>query len=524
VNINAETYANLPFKEPNERFKDVLYHEYIIKAVDWIEKASSGAAFAQNYGSYWEAAYALEYLLDVKKIVNKKNENAYLVKIKKLCYAIVVFLLNHSTDIPIKERKFLNHRSGEWVEINERTNWDGNTWDTSVVCNALLYYIDTITGDDEFGSDEFFQKMWTVLPNAIKWLYDQFDNNRGQYSQYSFGSVDYSRILILFIYIIKSKYQKKLLKKAKLTKGVVIKAIHDLAEYIDKEKVSEKVSIYNELTKMLNDETVINWGDCFITSEICDALGRYLNFLAENKLSKNHDAWTESIYSTLKKAMRSVEAMQSSEGMWGAHDDTIRCLSSYLTTTSELKNFERVSLNTNGIINSKAPQWIKKSDCEEHKVFKAIRWLLDPKQLFSDGSYLHTPYLSVFMFEAFIVIHNHWDFADNKTLYKIYDEVFWVSPARTTQEKGQVIELEIEQDRKIVEIKYLKSKFRIMSLFLAVTALVALFLLTSNIFGLLKFQIIYDNNDGDTLSVILTVIVLMATTIGARYFNIKGDD
>jgi hypothetical protein len=520
-----QAYNNLPFKNPNEKFKDAIYKDYILKSLDWIERASGGVAFAQNYGSNWEAAYALQYLLDVRKIALQRNENDCVPKIENMCKTIVAFLLAYTNNITDKEKEFLDQSSGQLVEHNDRTNWDSNTWDTSVVCNALLYYIDEIgSGKKSIGTDAPLQRIWIVLPNAIKWLFDQFEINRRAYSQYSFGSVDYSRILTLFIYIIKSNNMNTILRAAKLTKVSVINAIHDLADYIDKVKVEEKVSIYDELNRTINDEMVVNWGDCFITSETCDAVSHYLNFLAKNKQQNNHDEWVERVYSTLKKVMRSIEARQNSEGMWGAHDDTIRCLSSYLSTISELKIFEGTYLSTNGLFKSTSPSWIRESDWEEHKVFKAIRWLFDPKQLFSDGSYLHTSFLSVFMFEAFIAIYNHWDFTENKTLYLIYDEVFWMSPARTTQEKGQVVELEIEQERKLVKIKKLKRRTRVMSLACTVVAMIAAFVFISSIFGLINITVTVDKEDAEGLSLILTLVVLVVSTLGARYFDYKGDD
>jgi len=102
--------------------------------------------------------------------------------------------------------------------------------------------------------------------------------------------------------------------------------------------------------------------------------------------------------------------------------------------------------------------------------------------------------------------------------------VFWMSPARTTQEKGQVVELEIEQARKLVEIKKLKNKKRTMSLFLTVAAIIAAFVSISLIFGLIKITVTVDKEDAEGLSLILTLIVLVVTTLGARYFDYKGDD
>jgi hypothetical protein len=494
-----QMYGNLPFKNPNEKFADGLYDEYILKSINWIKKASGGVAFAQNYGSNWEAAYILEYLLDVRKIALYRSDNDCVLKNEEMCNDIVYFLLSD----------------------NEQTNWDDNTWDTSVVCNALLYYMEQKSNFNIANNNDHIEKLWHTLPEAIKWLYVQFDSNRSQYSQYAFGSVDYSRILMFFIYVTKSKYYSLLLKKAKLSKKSIINAIHSLAKHIDKEKIVKDDDIYDETERVTKKEKIINWGDCFITAEICDAISLYLNFLVKNKLPENNDSWIKKIYFTLKKAMRSVEITQSPEGMWGAHDDTIRCLSSYLTTVSQLKIFENVYLQLN---NSIAPKWIRESDCEEHKVFKAIRWLFDPKQRFSDGSYLHTSFLSVFMFEAFISIYNHWDFAENKTIYKIYDEVFWMSPVRTTQEKGQVVELEIEQESKVVEIKKLKSWIRLFGLSFSVLSVIIIFFIICRLTGLLHidFKISDTIPDvGEMMSLTFAITVFVITTV---YLSKRGDD
>ena len=519
-----QMYDNIPFKEPNDKFDDVLYNEYILKSIDWIDKASGDVAFAQNFGCNWEAAYILEYLLDVRKIAKTKNDQKCITKSESMSYSIVSFLLSDEQVIPVKQRENYDRKTGKWMEQKHRTNWDGNTWDTSVVCNSLLYFIDEFGDDKSFKNDPRYFQIWLTLPLALKWLYDQFDNNRTQYSQYSFGSIDYSRILMLFIFVIKSQYCNSILSKSNLNKKDLIRAIHDLAKYVDKEKVSDEIEIYNDTERKLKKETILNWGDCFITAEICDAMSHYINFLEANKLKNNHDIWIKEVYETLKRAMRSVEVTQSSEGMWGAHDDTIRCLSSYLTTISELKSFEKIYQKFDTSSKHSLPEWIKGSDYEEHKVFKAIRWLFDPKQRFSDGSYLHTSFLSVFMFEAYIAINNHWDFAKNKTIYKIYDEVFWMSPARTTQEKGQVVELEIEQENKLMEIRKLKNMTKSMGLGIVVIAVIVVFFILSGFLGLLEISVILNDkitDVGEMMSLTFAIIVFVITTI---YLSKKGED
>jgi len=501
--MNA-AYSNIPFQKADELFEDTLYNDFVKKSIEWIQKSSDGIAFAQNYGSNWEAAYILEYLLDVRKIANNRGDASQLNIINEMCKKNVSFLIKGNSIEPIE-------------------NWDGNTWDTSVVANALLYYVDSI-GLDLKNNDDLSNRIRTVLPKVLKWLWQQFEQNESVYSQYCFGAVDYSRIIRIFIYVCKSRYRSVLLRPAGLTINQIITSIHNLAKHIDKEKTSKTISIYSESSDKLCEEYIVNWGDCFITAEVCNVVGLYLLFISEKKeyrfSEQNHDKWVKEIYTMLKKAMRWIEATQGSDGMWGTHDNTIRCLSSYLTTIANLKLFEKkflvTSLSENNI-------WIKQSDCEAHKVFKAIRWLFDPKQRFNDGSYLHSSFLSVFFFESFVSIYNHWDFAKGKTMYKIYDEVFWMSPMRTTQERGKIVELEIDREHKLTIIKKLE-KVRLISRYLLLAfSIISLGVTICMIFGLLTISIMVKDKNFTPLALIFTLIFFIFTTVNSNYFKNIGD-
>ena len=502
------SYLNMPFQNPDELFTDALYNEFICKSIKWVEDSSCGGAFAANFGSYWESAYMLSYLIDVSKIIKERNDAVLdAERVHSMCDSIVNFLIRPEDQLLI-------------------TNWENNIWDTSVIANSLLYYVDYF-GVDMSNKIPICQKMQKVLPAVIKWLYDQFTENEAVYSQYSFSVVDYSRILYLFIYVCKSSYRAKLLQPVHLKISDIISALHGLAMHIDKSKVVENVLIYSESTRAVSTEEIVNWGDCFVTAEICEAMSRYLLFLIADKANKisshDHDDWVKHMYSSLKRAMRWVEAVQSSEGMWGAHDDTIRCLSSYIATISALKEFERSPFN--GITESSGTMacGIGESDCEDHKVFKAIRWLFDPKQRFSDGSYLHTSFLSVFFFETFVSIYKHWNFSDGKTIYKIYDEVFWMSPARTTQEKGQVVELEIEREGNRIEIKNLKYQRRVFIWSCITIAVISLGFFLATLIGFLTVKVTLVDNNADAVALVFTLVLFAFSTIGARYFSSKGE-
>ena len=80
---------------------------------------------------------------------------------------------------------------------------------------------------------------------------------------------------------------------------------------------------------------------------------------------------------------------------------------------------------------------------EIHTIFKAFRWMCDEKQIFSDGSFLHTMFLTIFYSLALVEVYRYWQSRDN-TIEKIYDDVLWFSPVRTTPERSKRLSTELE--------------------------------------------------------------------------------
>lgn len=80
---------------------------------------------------------------------------------------------------------------------------------------------------------------------------------------------------------------------------------------------------------------------------------------------------------------------------------------------------------------------------EIHTIFKAFRWMCDEKQIFSDGSFLHKMFLTIFYSLALVEVYRYWQLRDN-TIEKIYDDVLWFSPVRTTPERSKRLSTELE--------------------------------------------------------------------------------
>ena len=123
--------------------------------------------------------------------------------------------------------------------------------------------------------------------------------------------------------------------------------------------------------------------------------------------------------------------------MWGSHIDTIRVVHSYVLVRRQIPQRSQLSLD---------PLIVP----EIHTTFKALRWLCDEKQIFDDGSMLHTSFLTIFYALALAEVYRSWEPARLR-IDRLYDDVVWFSPVRTTPERSKRLAAEIQiaelQDR-----------------------------------------------------------------------------
>jgi hypothetical protein len=161
------------------------------------------------------------------------------------------------------------------------------------------------------------------------------------------------------------------------------------------------------------------WVDAFNTSEVLEGLVSYSvaseggDHPADPDLRRRVD---ESIYS----AIRFLENHQT-EGTWGGVADTCGTLFGYLRVTNTMRHLSP----------------------EDHIVFQALRWMCDEKQALSDGSFLHTSYVTVFYLNAIVSAYRFWDLGKLKTT-EVYDVALWKVPAHATAERTKRLELELK--------------------------------------------------------------------------------
>lgn len=428
----------LPFKNPNEGFNTALLNDYIIPLSKWFVGASSEGVFLKNTNSSWEAAMAMRYLIavdtvlpDDKKILFDFGDACINQAKNTLKWLVKNAVVTKEKDIFIMKKNLKQDDEGNYILYC----WDQNTWDTSVIVSSIIKAINKYGNEIFDVNDQYFKD---VICGAVVWLIDEFDDKRKEYSKYCFGATDFAPVLSMLVLLLESNHTKALFRHFDSKK--VNQMAKDLANYLLLEKEEQELHDDDRGARVVAN----HWGDNFITAEVANALASYFKFKQKKtdkkEISKKE---IEKLYVTLKHTGHWFEISQTADGMWGAHDDTIHSLQAYIVVEAAIEEYE---------IEEKLSTAFER---EEHKIFKAIRWLLDEKQRARDGSYLHTSYLTVFFAEMLINVYVLWPFSreksnggiKDKTVYLLYDEVFWMSPVRSATERTKNIQLEIEKDK-----------------------------------------------------------------------------
>ena len=120
------------------------------------------------------------------------------------------------------------------------------------------------------------------------------------------------------------------------------------------------------------------------------------------------------------------------DGTWGSHIDTIKVIQAYVLIRRRFPRKRQPN---------QKDDWLFVP--EIHTTFKALRWVCDDKQIFSDGSFLHTMFLTIFYALALIEVYESWEPAECR-VDQLYDDVVWASPVRTTPERSKRLKLALK--------------------------------------------------------------------------------
>ena len=400
----------LPFEPPTDTLKSVIRKKYLARVAKWLLGKNEGRILAEESNSNWESALTIMFFVELREIfLEYDEEDEFCDKIPTICAEVSRHLLRKKIGL-----------SDHYV------CWDKVTWDTAVVVRALLKILNSYP--DKF-SESDRRELIDSVTKAFNWLFMRFEKWETEV-KYPFGPADVAQILLTTTFF-KENYKieyDKMFENYPLDNDISIE--EQICSYLFKIKQINTKSIDGF------EENIVSWGDFFQTAETIDSLATYYTTLNWNE---NKELLNE-IDLTCKQALRFIEHEQSEDsGTWGTHADTIRTLYAYVKVPKLLSDHG------------------DSLDPEPHIVFKALRWICDEKQCFDDGSFLHTMFLTIFMCDAFLEIHNNWPLAD-KPILNMYDDVVWASPVRTTSERTMRFAAETDKQKIADDLDHIEKK------------------------------------------------------------------
>lgn len=382
--------ARLPF--PIDRpLAETIKTKYLMDALKWVgdfrDPVSTNLLGAKT-GNTWGVAYGLLCLLKSRHLYLSDDE--FPGNFDTKAHNAVQFLMDKA------------------LFGQNYCNWEDNIWDTSVVCRALLHYINI------YPSCVDRAKFVDICGKAMRWLYYQAETSETR--RYSLGVPDLSQMLRTFV------LAKRLMEREDAIRACI--PLNDAIQVLVNE-IIHSVEVKTQLYEGESEEIAVWDDDVFSTADAIISLSRYIQLERSSVSQSNPDHWSE-IFALLQPAIRYLE-LEQIDGRWGIEETTTITLQAYV-------------LGSNIIGEDQAP--------EPHIVFKAIRYLCDPKTVFSDGSIAHKFEPTVYMVQAFLEILENWKLPDDvvagKSVHELYDFIIWNTPTRSTYERVKRMKIQSE--------------------------------------------------------------------------------
>lgn len=400
----------LPFEPFNSSFRDVLREKYIRKVVGWVIGDDVDRIPAQRAGSCWEAALSVLLFAECEEVFASASpeDEALRKSFADRAAAVVRWLLSQRQSLQENGQTF--------------STWEGVTWDTSVVVRALLAAMSTYPNSFSVIERDLIH---TAIGQAVSWLFFRFDQWDDDV-KYPFGPADVAQIAITLctIRINHPQLHAKLQSLLPQQHADPIVCIIDYLLHIKKDRTLQVSMDASEQAQI----QICWWEDYFNTAEVLEALAYCCHFAeSDTSFAANNKELLCRVRDAIVRACGFFDQSQVG-GMWGTHIDTLKVAQALVKLTSLL-----------AARGSKEGDLGQERFCpvpEIHTLFKALRWSCDEKQVFSDGSFLHTMFLTIFYAHLLVGVYKSWP-PGQLTIDQLYDNALWCAPVRSTPERSR---------------------------------------------------------------------------------------
>ena len=344
----------------------------------------------------------------------------------------------------------VNEESREKVGVkrSKRTlsSWEGVVYDTALITRSLLLFLrfeeslgsDIGYAEDRAKESDNLKKRLNgkegLILSALNWIRERVDD--WDMVKYHAGPQDWGMVLRLLALVnIDGKFSiftqdyidyknfrfgrsvGKIGKKVSWEKNSV-----SFAAYVADRVLLEANAVVEESTGQLSIESpdLIDWGGTLSTAHVVLGLAEILPFLKDGGRdehlksidgSEEKTSLFERIVIALTKSVISLEHNQKN-GNWGVPNETAIALQAYVVACVALSEEETAEYTT--------------VEPLEDVTFRALRWLVDANQRFSDGSILHlTTYTAFYSHCLATIIGQERMVLNNYSITSIYDRVLW---------------------------------------------------------------------------------------------------
>ena len=380
-------------------FRDQLAEHYILPVARWLlGPAELECVLPKIAGSNWECALTLDFFtrLNASGIPG--------------CEAVMA-------DGREKLAQTLTWMLGQLEFSSDRmmASWDGNMWDTAVGAQALANAVSCENGWGVFEGQS--NDAGRSLAAVGRWLCEAF-SGWGEVVRYVDEPADLAQALKAMI----------LIHDSSLCAGLPAQDLGSLRSLLVANidaLVSALLAHQAHTVQSLEDGAAESgfWVDAMHTSEVVDSFAAYLMFRRGEPTSSSPTVDTTDVQAAVTRGMMHLEVTQR-RGSWGGGEMTCGTLYWYLATVRSLQQLDH-----------------EVSVAVDHVVFRGLRWMCDPDQALSDGSFLHTTYVTVFYSLAIVEAYITWQ-AGKKTTMQVYDVSLWDAIAINTSERGRRFQLE----------------------------------------------------------------------------------
>ncbi len=460
---------------PEDSLRTVLWEEYIEPVAAWLAgDANAPMVLAQASGSSWECAISVLFLQNVSTEIKAKPATT---------------VTQSPIDVNRLDAKI--SESANWLldqcqpRSSERPFWEGVTWDTAVcvrvIGNLLLDDSEAVFSADR--RDVAVER----CGQALRWLTAEFKTWEENVT-YPFGPSDLAQIAATLMSL--SSMDSPILDEA-FKKGKKDALAH--AEAIVRYLVEARDEARKEEQEQEGDEAsspvAAFWGDFFQSGEVVEALALFVAYGLANSPGK---PLSDPSIECRKRVVSCIQYFEDHQvdGRWGTHSDTCRALYAYL----------------------RASRLIPDVGPEDHLILKALRWMCDRKQVFADGSFMHTMFITVFYALALWEAYKYWEPAKESTM-KVYDSAFWAAPVRSTPERAKRLALQVERD----QVRYeLVRKDKLVKKLWAGAAFVGVFVIAV-VYGFMDGALEWTYSRGDTIGALGFLLSAASAAAGLVY-------